>query len=93
MATAAISANQVPALTTPPAEPMPGRRITSTPTKPIAVAVQRRQPTVSRRNSAAPMIANSGVRKLMAVTSPTGSRASAMKNVVMPTRPMTIRTA
>ena len=48
--------------------------------------------TTSRRNRAAPMIENSGVRKPMAVTSPTGSNASDMKKVVIPANPSRTRT-
>tara|TARA_B100001146_G_scaffold54498_1_gene47791 strand:+ start:328 stop:591 length:264 start_codon:yes stop_codon:yes gene_type:complete len=41
--------------------PKPGRKINKTPIKPINTAVQRRQPTLSLKNTAAPMVTNSGV--------------------------------
>ena len=39
----------------------PGRMMTSTPRKPTRIAVQRRQPTVSPRNTAAPKVTASGM--------------------------------
>ena len=39
---------------------VPGRTMTRTPTKPTAIAAQRRQPTGSPRNSAAPSVTVSG---------------------------------
>ena len=39
----------------------PGRRITSTPAKPTPIASQRRQPTFSPKQSAAPATTTSGV--------------------------------
>ena len=39
----------------------PGRMITSTPRKPTRIAVQRRQPTVSPRKTAAPKVTASGI--------------------------------
>ena len=53
--------------------PSPGRTITSTPMKPIAVALQRRQRTVSPAISAATSTENSGWEKAMAVASASGS--------------------
>jgi len=52
-----ITANS--ALASKPANP--GRMISITPAKPTMIAVQRRQPTGSPRNSAAPMVTASGV--------------------------------
>jgi len=51
---------------------MPGRSMIITPPKPTAVAVQRRQPTTSCRNSTASTTMNSGRAKPMAVASASG---------------------
>ena len=52
--------------------PAPGRTMIKVPRKPIAVAVQRRPRTTSRKNNTAAMVANSGAVKLNAMTSPSG---------------------
>src|SRR6185369_4993466 len=67
----------------------PGRIITSTPTKPTAVAVQRRQRIVSPRNNAATTITNSGVVKLTAVASARCSRVSTKKPTIIDKVPST----
>ena len=53
--------------------PLPGRTITSTPTKPTMVADQRRQRTFSRNTRAASTTENSGCEKASAVASASGS--------------------
>ena len=53
--------------------PSKGRATTSTPAKPSAVAVQRRQRTISPRNRTAATVTNRGTVKLIAVTSASGS--------------------
>ena len=54
----------------------PGLRITSTPRKPTAVAVQRRARTTSPRMSAAPAVANKGTVKLSATASASGIKVT-----------------
>ena len=69
----------------------PGRRITMAPTKPTAVAVQRRARTVSFRISAAPTVANSGVVNCRAVVSAIGIWASAVNKRNMAEIPLNAR--
>ena len=56
----------------------PGRRISATPPSPTATADQRRQPTGSDRNTAAPRVVMIGPAWAMAVTSDSGSSDSAV---------------
>jgi hypothetical protein len=58
---------------------MPGRITMSTARNPITIAVQRRMPTFSPRNSAAPAVTTSGVIWAIAVALAISSRASAVK--------------
>src|SRR3546814_17188861 len=53
----------------------PGRRIMTTPSKPTAVAVQRRARTVSPRKSDAPTVAKSGTVKFSDTPSASGRKA------------------
>ncbi|WP_235952644.1 hypothetical protein [Alterinioella nitratireducens] len=55
----------------------PGRRMISTPTSPIRIADQRRQPTRSPKTSAAPIATTSGAACKIAVTSDKGVSVSA----------------
>ena len=57
--------------------PSPGWTITSTPTKPTMVALQRRQRTFSPAISAATTTENSGWEKAIAVASASGSMETA----------------
>ena len=63
------------------------------PTKPMAVAVQRRARTVSFRISAAPTVANSGVVNCSAVVSAIGMWASAVNSRNMAEMPLSARRA
>jgi hypothetical protein len=68
---------------------MPGRTTIITPVKPAAIASQRRQPTISPRNSAAPMVTASGRACMIAWTFASGMcDSAAMKVRVAPTSPM-----
>ncbi|MNL30653.1 hypothetical protein D3C87_1524010 [compost metagenome] len=58
---AAVTASEATTSRAPEVKPSgPGRMMTSTPMKPTMIAAQRRQPTGSRRNSAAPSVTISG---------------------------------
>ena len=61
----------------------PGRRIIRTPMKPITVAAQRVNSTLSFNSSAAMMVVNNGAVKLSAVASANGIWDSAMKNAAV----------
>ncbi len=63
---------------------MPGRRMISTPTKPMAMADQRRARTISPSSKALPMVAKSGAVKLIAVTSASGSMVTAVIHSITP---------
>jgi len=63
----------------------PGRKITKTPQSPTKIAIQRRQPTVSPKNNAAPATTTIGVACKIAVADDKGVNTSAsVKN----SRPM-----
>ena len=62
--------------------PAPGRIMISTPRKPTAVALQRRQRTLSPKSRTAKTMMNSGVVKVSAMKSASGIR-------VRPTKPAT----
>ncbi len=70
-----VPATASSAIASNPAEP--GRRIISTPTKPTATAVHRRQPTGSPKTSAAPATTTSGVACRIAEAADSGISASA----------------
>ena len=63
---------------------VPGRRMINTPIRPMITAVQRRQPTGSRRNSAAANVISSGVAWMNAAVVAKGMRASAVTKAITP---------
>ena len=63
----------------------PGRRMTSVPTNPAAMASMRRALTCSPKIRIAPMAVNTGVEKPIAVTSASGIRAIAKNHSITAT--------
>ena len=70
----------------------PGRTMMRTPTKPAAIASQRRQPTGSPNNIAAPSVTASGSAwKIAAVLASGKCTIAARNDTVPPTSPITRR--